>query len=203
MKEFSAISAEQQFFGYITHTILVMKWLIGIVIVFLLYTLLRPAGSCSPRSAKELLAQTHMKSLEMAIKGYQTEYHHLPTSPSTSPTTDSPHYNTADTEGKAIIGILTAKDTRNNPRGIDFYEAPVAKKGKAGYTEAGGLVDAWGFNGYIVIMDYDGDGLIADPEHPGSNISASAIIYCAGRDGDYTTWGDNIASWEHFPQSRF
>jgi hypothetical protein len=45
-------------------------------------------------------------------------------------------------------------------------------------------------------LDYDGDGKIADPVHPGATIAASVIVYSAGPDRDYHTWKDNEKSWE-------
>ncbi|RBP45832.1 hypothetical protein DES53_102214 [Roseimicrobium gellanilyticum] len=86
-------------------------------------------------------------------------------------------------------------DTSKNPRGTGFYEPPPAKKKGGGYSPEPGLVDVWGTKGYVVILDYDGDKEIADPEHPNAKITASALIYSAGPDGDFSTWKDNVKSW--------
>jgi hypothetical protein len=48
----------------------------------------------------------------------------------------------------------------------------------------------------MIIFDYNGDGAIADPEHPGVKLSESILIYSAGRDLDFSTWKDNVTSWK-------
>lgn len=141
--------------------------------------------------------RSELKGLELGVKAYQAEYSRLPSLDSPPPPEDNnPGYDTASKEGHGIIKILLGEDTPKNPRQIPFYE-PSGRNGRGGgYSEVKGLVDTWGTKGYIIIFDYDGNGEISDPEHPGSRISSSVIIYSAGADGDYSTWHDNITSWE-------
>jgi type II secretory pathway pseudopilin PulG len=170
--------------------------LVGLVIIAVLVAIAVPAGQKVLEKARILQAKAQMKGFEIAVKGYQTEYNRLPSSQSPPPTTDnSPGYETTDAEGKSMIEILTGTDTKNNPRGIAFYEPPPTRTKGGGYTASGGLVDIWGARGYIIIFDYDGDGNISDPEHPGATISEPVIIYSAGPDGDFNTWKDNVTSW--------
>ena len=55
------------------------------------------------------------------------------------------------------------------------------------------LYDPWG-GLYLVRLDGDGDGFVADPEH-GGRLAQMVIIWSAGRDGDPNTWKDNVKSW--------
>jgi hypothetical protein len=138
-----------------------------------------------------------MQGIVLGVKAYQTEYSWLPALESPPPTKDNTGgYDTSSEQGRGLIEILSGTDDSKNPRQIPFYDPPAAKKGGGGYTATGGLLDIWGSKGYIVILDYDGDGKIADPEHPGATINATVIVYSAGPDGDYSTWKDNVKSWE-------
>lgn len=170
--------------------------LVVIAVIAVLASLAVPIAQKTLERAREIQAQATMKSLEISIKGFLTEYNRLPSSQSPPPTADnSLGYDTTHAEGRALIEILTGTDTKNNPRAIAFYEPPPTHTKGGGYTAAGGLVDIWGAKGYIIILDYDGDGKVPDPEHPGATISEPAIIYSAGPDGDYSTWKDNVTSW--------
>jgi hypothetical protein len=152
----------------------------------------------SARNARGLRpARAQMQGLVLAVKAYQTEYSRLPALESPPPTEDNGKgYDTGSEKGRGIIKVLTGEDESKNPRKVPFYEPPIARKGRGGYTPENGLVDIWGTKGYIMILDYDGNGEISDPEHPGTTISAGVIVYSAGPDGDYNTWDDNIKSWE-------
>ncbi|QIF03175.1 hypothetical protein [Roseimicrobium sp. ORNL1] len=173
--------------------------MVSFVILMLLF--LGPLAMAQVRqelnSTRPLSAKADMLGLEQAIKGYRVEYNRLPALESPPPLVDNAQgYNTTSAEGRQIIEILVAKDTKKNPRQITFYEPPVEKDSGAGYNATKGLKDIWGSKGYIILLDYDGDGLIADPAHRGSKISGAVLVYSAGPDGDYTTWHDNITSWE-------
>ena len=69
-----------------------------------------------------------------------------------------------------------------NPREIRFYEPPVAKGGTNGY-ENGRLVDPWLDNRspkpYHVVMDFDGDGSIANPV-VGGGAGGAGVSYGSG-----------------------
>ncbi|QIF03178.1 hypothetical protein [Roseimicrobium sp. ORNL1] len=131
------------------------------------------------------------------MKAYQSEYNRLPTLKDPPPTKDNTGgYDTTSEQGRGLIDILLATDVSQNPRQIPFYEPPAGKKGRGGYTTTGGLVDIWDSEGYIILLDYNGDGQITNPEHPGTNIEASVIVYSAGPDHDFSTWNDNLKTWD-------
>lgn len=148
-------------------------------------------------ASTRLSAKAEMQALVVAINGYQTEYNRLPAMDSPPPLVDNTQgYNTTATEGKQILEIIMGKSTSRNPRQIAFYEPPADKDSGTRYSPTSGLKDVWGSKGYIIILDYDGDGSLADPAHRGTKITGHVLVYSAGPDGDYTTWLDNVTSWE-------
>ena len=146
-----------------------------------------------------MLERSMMKGLEIAIKGYMTEYLRLPSLTNTSPTEDVT-FDTTEAEGKALLEILLATKTERNPRVIRFWEPPPMKSNGSDYSLETGLKDRWG-KGYRFIIDYNQDGKIANPEHATnpsaepSELEADLVFYCAGPDGDFNTWKDNIRGW--------
>lgn len=195
MKHNKTISLRSQGFTLI-------ELLVVIGIIAILATIAVPVGQNVLKKARELQAKAAMKSLEMAVKGYQTEYNRLPSLDSPPPAEDNTEgYDTSAEDGRGIIDILMAADTAKNPRGISFYEPPVAK-GNSGYTQAGGLKDIWGAQGYMMIFDYDGDKKITNPygDTDDNDIPGSVLIYCAGANKEFdmgsTGRTDDLKSWE-------
>src|SRR4051794_18458569 len=152
-----------------------------------------------PRKFKTLQAKAAMKGLEIAIKGYKTEYLHLPFFAAVQPLDDNQACDTTAPDGMALIDVLLAKQMDSNPRQIRFWEAPPSKGG-AGYAPEQGLRDPWGKLGYKVVLDYNGDGKIANPaagqKGEADTVTADVILYSAGPDGDFSTWNDNVRSWQ-------
>jgi prepilin-type N-terminal cleavage/methylation domain-containing protein len=180
-----------------------IELLVVIGIIAILATIAIPVGQGVLKKARELQAKAAMKSLEMAVKGYQTEYNRLPSLDSPPPVEDNNEgYDTSAEDGRGIIDILMASDSTKNPRGISFYEPPVAK-GNSGYTQSGGLKDIWGTQGYMMIFDYNGDKKITDPygDTDDGDVPGSVLIYCAGANKNFDMSGgsgknDDLKSWE-------
>jgi hypothetical protein len=145
---------------------------------------------------QSLQTKAVMKSVEIGIKGYLTEYLRLPY-PGTMPPplTDNAPYSTTSPAGKDLLDILLGTHAANNPRHIRFWDPPPTKSSGAGFTPGLGLKDPWGTE-YHIILDYDGNSLILDPEGSGGTIKAPVLIYSAGPDKDFTTWKDNVCSWK-------
>jgi hypothetical protein len=99
-----------------------------------------------------------------------------------------------------LIRVLAGGDDAGNPRKIPFLELPPARPNGSGYSVANGLRDSWAKHGYRVIVDYDGDGKIANPASGWSgqpdSLAVDVAIYSAGPDGDFSTWTDNVVSWD-------
>jgi hypothetical protein len=148
------------------------------------------------KNARMLQAKAVMKGLEIAIKGYKTEYLHLPFATPSEPPSDNRPYDTNAGEGRALLDILLdTPPSDRNPRQIHFWEPPNSKPGGAGFSAASGLVDPWGRQPYRIVLDYSKDGFIDNPEG-GSPIESDVILYSAGPDGDFATWKDNVCSWK-------
>lgn len=166
-------------------------------LVLVVISVLVPARQSITFICREPRDKAEMQGLVLAVKAYQTEYRQLPALESPPPTEDNTQgYDTSSESGRGIIKILAGLEELTNPRKIPFYEPPQGRKSGAGYTPENGLVDIWGTKGYIIILDYDGNGEISSPGHSGATISSSVIIYSAGPDKDYNTWKDNLMSWE-------
>lgn len=180
-----------------------VELLIVIAIIAILATLAAATVGKVLDNAKRTQAKTVMHSLELAIKAYQTEYHRLPAPVRPQPLEDNEDgYDTSTQEGKDLLDILMARNNESNPKAIRHYSPP-APSGDAGYTDARGLIDVWGQNGYRVVLDYDDDGQIADPYDTASGgaVHVSVIIYSAGRDKQFDTRNaskksDDVKSWQ-------
>jgi hypothetical protein len=171
---------------------------LGIIIavvggIALLASLAVVSGQTVLANARSLQTRAAMKGLELAVKGYQTEYNKLPETGGTD--------ETMFEESKGpLLDILMAKDTEKNPRQIQFYAppspSPDGKRG--GIINTDGKLEVRDSFGTLcrIHFDWNSDGKIPDPEHPGSIIAEPVIIYSAGPDLDYSTWKDNVTSWK-------
>jgi len=184
-----------------------IELLVVISIIALLATIGVSGGQIVIRKARELQAKAVMKGLEIAIKGYKTEYLRLPSASDATQTQDNEPYDTSDETGKDLIDVLLATNTKRNPRQVRFWEPPPSKNG-TGYSLDTGLIDPWGKNGYQVVLDYNGDGNISNPYAGSSDgepeeIPSDVIIYCAGANLNFDEGGssggrrvDDVKSWQ-------
>lgn len=138
-----------------------------------------------------------VRSLDIAIRGYKIEYLQLPRVASS----DAIFIESRGT----LLAVLLAESTAENSRQIRFWDPPRyeawsragATKTRQGEWE---LRDPWG-RFYRVQLDVDQDGVIPNPakgarKNEPDVLHSDVIIYSAGQDGDYTTWKDNVLSWQ-------
>ena len=175
--------------GYLVKLVLILTILAFVLSTFVSWPLITDRGS------RMLRTKAHMKGLEIAVKSYKTEYLRLP-SPTPDATADNPPIDSTSTEGIALLNILTASNEEGNPKHIRFWDPPPSKNEGSGFTPEKGLIDRISKRGFKIILDYNGDGQINDPTGGPTPISSDVIIYCAGSDGDFSTWKDNVCSWK-------
>lgn len=135
-----------------------------------------------------------------AITSFERDNDRLPLLPAAPKDKD---FDTDTSPAAGMIALLKGMDDAGNPRQTDYLgeikEAKVIKdKRLSGFyrvTETSiGLYDPWG-QPYRIRLDGDADGGVDDPSAPGTRILKTAIIWSAGKDGDFSTWEDNVASW--------
>ena len=151
-----------------------------------------PAIAKVTENAKQTQARAIEMSLVYAIKSYWTEYNQLPV-PKDQETSES----IPITSSGSLLDALLAEDSNINPRMIKFLDTPLVRNSTGGLLEKDAkrlLVDPWG-NAYFILLDLNNDNRIPDPEHPGTTLNASVLVFSAGVDGDPGTWKDNVASW--------
>ena len=191
------------------HAFTLMELLIVISIIAILASLARPAYNGVIKKAREVQARSEMSSLVVAIKSYQVEYNKVPSMTNPNPASggsDGSPFMTDGTPGTGgtIMGCLTAMDTTNNPtnnpRLIQFFSPPPLK-GSSGYNTATfAFNDPWG-KPYNIVLDDNGDGIIANPysgqaafSTDPASVPATSIAYCNGSDKLPFT-SDDVRSW--------
>jgi type II secretory pathway pseudopilin PulG len=166
------------------------------VIVALIATLAIPSFERARQASKKKQAFAEMREVKLAVEAFKAEYQRVPVIPAPLATLDGEERDSSDSNGQLLLSILLGEDEGQNPKKIHFWKNPPPSDGTgAGYTEKGGLIDAWGTNGYRILLDDNNDGRIADPEKIRGDVSAAVLLYSAGPDGDFSTWKDNLRSW--------
>jgi hypothetical protein len=112
-------------------------------------------------------------------------------------------YPVPDGEGifEASGGLVDVLQGRNvgglNSEQKVFLDVQRAADGSPGLQGANSpyfVNDSWG-NPFRVEVDSDGDGIVPDPEHPGSSLYQRVIVWSAGKDGLIASWTDNVRTW--------
>ena len=165
-------------------------------ILLLLISLIMAAQAIVTTRTQNLPPMATMKSLEIAVRSYKTEYLRLPAAKDPIPTEEGTILDTSSADGLAFLNVLLAVTPERNPRHIRFWDGPSLRKDGSGFSAEKGLVDQPSRRGFRIVLDYNDDGIITDPSGGPTPISSDVILYSAGRDGDFNTWTDNICSWK-------
>ena len=151
--------------------------------------------------AKMTDARVTMTAVLNAITSFERDNDRLPLQPAAPKAKD---FDTDTSPASGMIALLMGMDVAGNPRVTDYLgeikEAKVIKDKLLGglyrQTETTiGLYDPWG-QPYRIRLDGDSDGGVDDPSAPGTRIPKTIAIWSAGKDGDFSTWEDNAASWK-------
>jgi len=151
--------------------------------------------------ARRVMASANMIGMSLSIKMFQTEYDRMPVE--ISPGSESIPLRTQG----ALVNILMGKDTKANPKGIQFLQPLPAQNKSGGYYEDDHgqpvIADPWGEPYYVLLTaekQKAKDKTVPNPD-PRENkdhpvIESSVILFSAGPDHDPNTWEDNVLSWK-------
>jgi len=157
-----------------------IELLVVIAIIAILMGLLFPAVNGALTSARRAIAKNDVVQIANAVVMYETEYGRLPL----------PNKTTVDL---ALINVLTAEDTTNNPRRIVFLEVQAARQGRSG-TNAAGYLDPWALlpgrerRAYAISMD--------------SGYSNNVMVSTNGTDSRSIKILKKVGVWNITPNSR-
>lgn len=115
---------------------------------------------------------------------------------------------TESREGSRAGERSEGQKNSQNPEQIDFLEgikpAKLPRWINGRYIDAAtgrrGIVDSWGRE-FRIRLDTDNNNLLANPNplevaEGRTTLRGRVIVWCAGKDGDWNTWEDNLKSWE-------
>ena len=177
-----------------------VELLVVIVILGILLAMMVPAAGMILNKVKVSQARSDAQVVVATMAKYRMEYNRWP---DVKDVADG-HPGTSK-EWVAIMNpeITTGKGKRdaNNFRQLRFLEMGKGMKIDGGKYD-GAFGDPWGHSSgrlpYLYAVDDDGDGLVQNPNSDSNQrqIRADAIAWSAGPDGDFSTWDDNVGSWE-------
>ncbi len=141
-----------------------IELLVVMAIIGLLAAISVPTISRAIDRARRTQAQTEVRSILIAVRGFYNEYNRLPV-----PASDQggPDQTYEDAGSRTIIEILTGEDTQYNPRRTQFLEP----KG-----ERGEFLDPWGQQ-YVLILDTNYD---REVTYEGDTYRTIAVVYSEG-----------------------
>ena len=194
----------------------ILLGIFGLIMALMIFAFYMHSRAPDRERASE--SRTMARTIANALGQFQADYHKppLPSCPRL-PGADC-DTDTSPTHG--FTDILAGKEgeatDRQNKRKADYFEGiKPAKKAipkdtstvwKNGIyldetTSNYGVMDAWG-SPFRIRIDTNKDAEIANP-NPDQTASGrpvipnkSAIVWSAGKDGDWTTWDDNLVSWD-------
>lgn len=150
---------------------------------------------------KEVQTKAVCQSVVNAVGQFGYDLDCLPVPPGVRSGRD---FDTDTTGATGIITVLKGCDMTQNPKQTDYLGEIKEARTLAGPRYVDGLYrekedvvalyDAWGLP-YHMRLDGDGDNTVEDPSHPGTQLFKRTLVWSAGRDGDFSTWGDNVTSW--------
>lgn len=86
----------------------------------------------------------------------------------------------------AMAAAISGSDAALNSSQVNYFKpwslsAKTLEELKAGH--------------FFVSFDFNGDGRIPNPAAPDKDIMQDVLVWHAGKDGDPTTWADNVFAW--------
>jgi hypothetical protein len=112
----------------------------------------------------------------------------------------------------SLLAVLLGTDAVANPENLVFLGQPEQLRiNERVVQNAQGeleMRDPWG-NLFRMHIDLDNDGTVPNPSRGGDGAPAQIavvppgfVLYSAGPDGNFETWGDNFKTWEKAPEGK-
>ncbi len=181
-----------------------VELLVVIVILGILLAMMVPAAGMVLKKVKMAQARSDAQVVAATMSKYRLEYNRWPKVDEVAEGYPGTSKAWVDIMNPEITTGASAKRDPNNFRQLRFLE--MGKGMKIDDSDPGdfkgGFGDPWshpkkGRLPYLYVCDDDGDGMVRNPNTESNNlIRADVIAWSAGPDGDYTTWQDNVGSWE-------
>lgn len=191
-------------------------WCLAVIIALAAFSFYKFGQQIHAVRKKEAMYMA--RAIATSIDGFKKDYNTLPL-PS-GPGLPGADCDTDTSPTHGFTDILAGKEgeaaDRQNKRGVDYFEGiKPAKKAlpkdtstvwKNGIyldetTNHYGVMDAWG-TPFRIRIDTNKDAEIANPNPDQTAagrpviLNNSAIVWSAGKDGDWDTWDDNPMSWD-------
>ena len=116
-----------------------------------------------------------------ALRGFHLHQHGYPL-----PAGTAFDEKTAYPINQAMVAAIGGVDAALNPSQVNYFKpwelsATTLSELKAGH--------------FFASFDFNGDGHVPNPASPDKNIQQDVLVWHAGKDGDPTTWDDNVFAW--------
>lgn len=172
-----------------------IELLVVIAILGILMAMVIPGAGLIMKKGKASTARTGAIVVESALQRYRTEYNQWPDFAKGG----SKQHLTDDEFMETMVPAPTGKPPAENLKRIVFIETT---KGAAVEVSSGKFEyrDPWGHPYQYVVNEKPSEtmtlGSFANGYKGPKDIRAKVLAWSAGEDGDYTTWNDNVTSWE-------
>lgn len=177
-----------------------VELLVVIVILGILLAMMVPAAGMILKRVKVAQARSDAQVVVATMAKYRLEYNRWPKVEEVAEGYAGTSKEWVEIMNPEITTGTSAKRDPNNFRQLRFLEMGKGMKIESGEHE-GGFGDPWGHPKgrlpFLYALDDNGDGMVRNPNSESNNlIRADVIAWSAGPDGDYSTWNDNVGSWE-------
>ncbi|WP_395747847.1 hypothetical protein [Prosthecobacter sp.] len=116
-----------------------------------------------------------------ALRDFHTHQHGFPL-----PAGTAPDEKTAFPIDNAMVAAVSGADAGLNSAQVNYFKTWELSPKTLLELKAGR---------FFVSFDFNGDGRIPSPVAPDKNVQQDVLVWHAGKDGDPTTWGDNVFAW--------
>lgn len=87
---------------------------------------------------------------------------------------------------QAMVAAIEGVDAALNPSQVNYFKPWELSPSTLSELKAGH---------FFASFDFNGDGHVPNPASPDKNIQQDVLVWHAGKDGDPTTWDDNVFAW--------